>query len=707
MMVAIARGGIGKAGRCRRIDERTGRLRVSGLRGIARGRHPQAGRQGPGVLFSAILAFAAACTTERPEAARPVPPGELQPALPEIPRRTGPLVLDVVHPEEGATVPVRDSTFVFGSTGTGDATLRINGTPVPVQPNGTFLAFLPVPPDGVYRITAHTARESAELVRTVVVPPPPPTLPPGVVGILESSIQPRGVWVALPGERIDVSFRGSPGGTATLILPDGQRIALVEAAAEVTAAAGQEAFSRDPNAAREQVLSSVSEYRGSFQAVPIAPPDTMPVGTALLYPFTSSGDLGADAPLPGQATLELVVGSDTARALLPLELSLLDPDRLPVALTRDPTDPPRAPGGEVRGLPASAGVFHYFWPDGTRVALSGERNGMVRVRLTASLSAWVAGNELVVLPGGTPPPTSRVGPIRMSPTPGWIDVRFNLDERLPFRVDQGERSFTVTLYGGTSRTDWLQYGALDPLIERAEWSQPRDDEFRFDLHLTRAPWGYRTFWDGDDLILRVRRSPEIDPDRPLRGLLIALDPGHPPLGAIGPTRLTEAEANLAIAFALRPILEAAGARVIMTRTDTTAVPLYARTTMATEANAHLFISIHNNAFPDGVNPFRNNGTSTYYFYPQSVDLARALLRELLRELRLRDLGYGRGDLAAVRHTWMPAALTETMFLMIPRQEAALRDPEVIERIARAHYRGIEAFVRAHAGRSNVSTSVNR
>jgi len=154
------------------------------------------------------------------------------------------------------------------------------------------------------------------------------------------------------------------------------------------------------------------------------------------------------------------------------------------------------------------------------------------------------------------------------------------------------------------------------------------------------------------------------------------------------------------------MLEAAGARVIMTRTDSTAVPLYARTTMATEADAHLFVSIHNNAFPDGVNPFRNNGTSTYYFYPQSVDLARALQRELLRELRLRDLGIGRGDLAAVRHTWMPAALTETMFLMIPRQEAALRDPNVIERIARAHYRGIEAFVRAHAGRSDVSTSVN-
>lgn len=657
-------------------------------------------------LALTALALAAACTPERPAPAGPVPPGAVSPALPEIPRRTGPLVLDVVHPEEGATVTVRDSTFVFGSTGTGDAKLSINGTPVPVQPNGAFLAFLPVPADGVYRIAAHTARESAELVRTVTVPPPPPTLPPGPVAILESSIEPRGVWVALPGEPIDVSFQGSPGGIATLILPDGRRIPLVEAVAELDAAAGREAFAREPGAAREQALSAVAEYRGRFPAITLAGPDTIPRGLALLHPFTVGTDLAVDAARPASALLELVVGRDTARATLPLDLSLLDPDRLPVALTRDPTDPARVLGGEVRATPAPSGVLHYFWPDGTRVALSGERNRRLRVRLTDDLSAWVDGGEVLILPTGTPPPASRVGSIRMTPAPGWIDVRFNLDERIPFRVDQGERSLTVTLYGATSRTEWLQYGALDPLVELAEWSQPRDDEYRFDLFLTRAPWGYRTFWDGDDLVLRVRRPPEIDPDRPLRGLLIALDPGHPPLGATGPTRLSEAEANLAIALALKPMLESAGARVLMTRTDTSAVPLYARTRIATESDAHLFVSIHNNAFPDGVNPFRNNGTSTYYFYPQSVELARAFQRELLDELRLRDLGYGRGDLAAVRHTWMPAALTETMFLMIPRQEAALRDPNVIQRIARAHHRAIEAFVRDHAARSMASTDVN-
>jgi N-acetylmuramoyl-L-alanine amidase len=95
-----------------------------------------------------------------------------------------------------------------------------------------------------------------------------------------------------------------------------------------------------------------------------------------------------------------------------------------------------------------------------------------------------------------------------------------------------------------------------------------------------------------------------------------------------------------------------------------------------------------------VDPFAESGTSTFYFHPHAEDLARAFQAELLHELRLRDLGVGRTSLAVLRPlTWMPAALTETMHMMVPQQEAALRDPEVQERIARAHLRALERFLR--------------
>jgi N-acetylmuramoyl-L-alanine amidase len=79
-------------------------------------------------------------TYERGIARRPAPP------LPAVPLVTGPLAPKLVFPEANQTIPVRDSNFIFGSVGNGHATVTINGAPVTVAPNGTFLAYLPVPP---------------------------------------------------------------------------------------------------------------------------------------------------------------------------------------------------------------------------------------------------------------------------------------------------------------------------------------------------------------------------------------------------------------------------------------------------------------------------------------------------------------------------------------------------------------------------------
>ena len=67
-------------------------------------------------------------------------------------------------------IATRDSNFIFGSTGSGRATLTINGAPVTVAPNGAWLAFLPVPPDGVYRLQATRDGETAALERRVRAP---------------------------------------------------------------------------------------------------------------------------------------------------------------------------------------------------------------------------------------------------------------------------------------------------------------------------------------------------------------------------------------------------------------------------------------------------------------------------------------------------------------------------------------------------------
>src|SRR5260370_1870758 len=109
-------------------------------------------------------------------------------------------------------------------------------------------------------------------------------------------------------------------------------------------------------------------------------------------------------------------------------------------------------------------------------------------------------------------------------------------------------------------------------------------------------------WEGGNPVLRVRRPPVVGPGKPLRGVTIAVDPGHPPEGAQGPTGLREPEGTLAVGQRLRTILESRGAHVVMTRATPDSVPLYDRPVIARRADADAFVSIHLNAYPDGVNP---------------------------------------------------------------------------------------------------------
>src|SRR5512133_2468227 len=93
-----------------------------------------------------IVAGAGASACAGPAKPRTAPAASVAPALPPVPLVDGPLAIRVVYPPAGATVQARDSNFIFGTVGSGKATLTINGTPVPVVPNGSFIAFLPLPP---------------------------------------------------------------------------------------------------------------------------------------------------------------------------------------------------------------------------------------------------------------------------------------------------------------------------------------------------------------------------------------------------------------------------------------------------------------------------------------------------------------------------------------------------------------------------------
>ncbi|MEK6768446.1 MAG: N-acetylmuramoyl-L-alanine amidase [Gemmatimonadota bacterium] len=600
--------------------------------------------------------------------------------LPAIPPVDGPLALRVVYPPAGARVTARDSTFLFGSTGSGRASLTIDGRPVPVAPNGAFLAWLPLPDDtaATLRLMARRGGDSVELGHRLRLPrrfAPPPA----GAWLDRGSIEPRGNRWAEPGEPVRVSVRAAPGAQVALRLPGGR---LVPLAPDTGLSAEYGPFDLRPSRRAERTLT---RYVGVFPALALG---------GALPAVTSAAPLPSAPDTASAAWVVVAVGADTARAPLPLRLAVVDPAQRPVVVLDDDTAHTGATRGAAIGMPMPAGTYDWFFRDGTIAAVSGRVNEFVRVPLSRTASAWVFLAEVAgTLPAGTPPPWSRVGLVRLTPGDSSVVARVTLGARIPFRVDEEDRRVTLRFYGAQSDLDWLQYGGTDPLVTRMTWSQATEDEVTVSFELSARVFGYRARWEGNDLILEIRRPPPIDPAHPLRGRTIAVDPGHPPLGATGPTGLREADANLAVGLALKRMLEEAGARVVIVRTTDTAIGLYERTTMAERANAEVLVSIHNNAFPDGVNPFENHGTSAYYFQPRASRLAFLVQDAMVHEMGLRNLGIGRGDLALVRPTWMPAVLTEGAFLMIPEQENALRTAGFQDAYARGVALGIEAYLR--------------
>jgi N-acetylmuramoyl-L-alanine amidase len=151
--------------------------------------------------------------------------------------------------------------------------------------------------------------------------------------------------------------------------------------------------------------------------------------------------------------------------------------------------------------------------------------------------------------------------------------------------------------------------------------------------------------------------------------------------------------NLAIAARLKEALEGLGARVIMTRTsEAQTVSLADRVRIAEEAGADLLISVHNNALPDGRDPWQEHGTSSYWYHPQAIELARTVKASLTQALGFPDFGTLYQNLALTRPSRMPAVLVEVGFMINPDEYSKLIDPGVQQRAADAIAHGIHTYV---------------
>ncbi len=568
----------------------------------------------------------------------------------------GPLSISVIYPRRDAAISVTgDSTFIFGSLGNGNATLTINSQAVRVYPNGSFLAYLPVPRDSQrYQIDASLAGATERLDHPVRISPRPASLANDAPLVAEQqSVRPASSGRWSPGERLTVAVRANANATVTLDLADGRRTQL--------------------GSARETLRDSTLWQR-----------------------TVSVEELGA------QARLLVTRGADTIMLSVPVQQlidSLGGPPRLArlVSTTAVPdTDQ------VVVARPVPNGTYKWLLLPGTIVQVTARVGDQARLRLDSQLEVWTDSSAVAELSDSSVAPRRVVGNPRVATASDgeWTDVLLPMAAPAAYLIDQLPGALAITLYSTTLDIDIAVLRSDTSVVRNVTWSQIASDRGQVVVHLADDPYGYQVRWQSGAMVVRVRRPPRISSRRALEGLTIAVDPGHPPVGATGPTGLYEGDAVLPIAERLRDELQRRGARVILTRTTLAPVALADRPVIARRANAHAFVSIHLNALPDGVNPFTAHGTGTYFFQPQSASLAREVQAGMLRQMGLRDQGIFYDNLAVVRQTWMPSVLCEGAFLMIPEQEAWLRTAEFRQAYARGVAEGLERYFRGLGRRQN-------
>ena len=657
------------------------------------------------LVFSILTCFAVSGCTLTGLPFQPVPTGPFGP--PEHPpRKDGPLSVRIVYPpvdspgaaagesvvvraREDYSLQSRDSAFVFGSVGSSYAELFVNGQPVPVYPTGGWIAWLPLPDDSVARFDV-VAASGADTARLVLIAPIAGASQrfEDEVWIDSTSFNPSGDLWLRTGDGVRLTLRATPGADVRAYTSDGEVIRFLPDTSPEAPSSGELAFSTAGPERRK--LPATTERYVAWRIGELGPDPDMAMAP----------DPTPEPTDPGWLQVEAVISHDTARARWPLRIGTIDMGNPQVVVVNDDLDGTGTTDGMLPGRPSPWGTYHWFFPNGTMVRVSGRWNNQIRLQLSESSSAWVDEAGVYPLPPGTPPPEGVARSLRVASGEQSVLLRIPLPARIPFRVDEDGSRLGIRLYGVAADIDWIQYGPRDPLIELVSFSQPKQDETVVTVALCTKVWGYRTRWSDNDLIVEIRRPPVVDPVRPLWGRRIAVDAGHPPGGATGPTGTLEAVVTLGVARKVKELLEHFDAWPIIVRESDTAMGLFERVEKAEAAGAEILVSVHANALPDGVNPFENNGTSTYYFHPRSAALAYELNKALVRQFGFRDLGFGRGDLALVRPTWMPSALTEGLFMMLPDQEAVLVSEEGQWRYARGIVEGLAAFLREWALNAN-------
>lgn len=172
--------------------------------------------------------------------------------------------------------------------------------------------------------------------------------------------------------------------------------------------------------------------------------------------------------------------------------------------------------------------------------------------------------------------------------------------------------------------------------------------------------------------------------------VVVLDAGH---GGTDPGAMREGiqekDITLGIIEKLKKILEAKGARIVLTRHDDTFVSLEDRTKITNQVGPNLFLSVHINSLESTSNIC---GIETYFQTELSRPLAERVHASLVAGLSAPDRNIRRARFYVINHTPVPAILAEVGYITNKAERDRLISSDYQEKVASALARGVMLYL---------------
>ncbi|MBX9573732.1 MAG: N-acetylmuramoyl-L-alanine amidase [Candidatus Obscuribacterales bacterium] len=567
------------------------------------------------------------------------------------------------------------ATFLIGSVTAGKK-LLLDGQEVKTNAQGYFaqvvkLAF------GKNDFNLHVDGQGASdgLKVTVERPAPPPVLSTNSFNILPESLSPKEDIGVTAGDIIQIAARATPGCIVTAKF-GGHTVALKPAVqkrkdGKTTVNLGLATtfgvtFQRSPSALKDL-------YLGFYK---VAPNDNFQ-NANVIFTLQKSAAKGAQS-------IQAKAEGKVSVVQQPILLSTAHKDTIV-----------RLGPGQARTTPL---------PEGVRLMADGYLGQWWRLDLAPGRHVWIAKEDMVADEEINNVPLSKVSTVNLETDSYGARVVVPLNQKLPYQIEQdlSGGKLSLHIFGITSDTDFVTSdqkpsdSACAKLIDYVTWRQKSDRHYELVTQLkSKDQWGFYADYEENSLVLHIKTPPPIDVESgTLKGLTICVDPGHggKEPGAIACSGVKEATLNYALGKQFQNALEALGAKVIMTRTAEQYAGLQERVDTAIASKADMLISVHNNSLPDGRDPWKEHGSSSYWYHTQSMGLANLARERLVKDGGLKDFGTRYQNLALCRPSNMLACLVEVGFVINPDELSALQDPKFQETVGKSLAESVKTFL---------------